>query len=102
MDDRTILESSETSGDLAGTAFTHESGRLSAAYRTGDFLGAVRLLDAVAPVAEEMNHHPDVVIGYGRVVFALSSHDVGGVTARDVRLALSIQRIADEQGATAG
>ena len=62
----------------------------------------MRLLDAVAPVAEELNHHPDVVVGYGRVVFELSSHDVGGVTARDVRLALSIQRIADEQGATTG
>ena len=102
MDDRTILESSETSGDLAGTAFTHESGRLRGAFRTGDFLGAVRLLDAVAPVAEGMNHHPDVVVSYGRVAFELSSHDVKGVTARDVRLALSIQRIAEEQGATAG
>ena len=102
MDDRTILESSETSGDLSGTAFTHESSRLTGAYRTGDFVGAVRLLDAVVPVAEQLNHHPDVVVGYGRVVFQLSSHDVGGVTARDVRLALSIQRIADEQGATAG
>lgn len=102
MDDRTILESSETSGDLAGTAFAHESGRLNGAYRTGDFLGAVRLLDAVAPVAEELNHHPDVVVGYGRIVFQLSSHDVGGVTARDVRLAKAIQRLAAEQGATAG
>ena len=102
MDDRTTLESSETADDLAGTAFTHESGRLNGAYRTGDFLSAVRLLDAVAPVAEGMNHHPDVVVGYGRVVFQLSSHDVGGVTARDVRLALAIQRIAEDQGATIG
>lgn len=102
MDDRTILEPADSAGELGGTAFTHESGRLTGIYRTGDFMGAVRLLDAVAPVAEELNHHPDVVVGYGRVVFQLSSHDVGGVTARDVRLALRIQRIADEQGATAG
>ena len=102
MDDRTILEPSDTAGELDGTAFTHQSGRLSGAYRTGDFLGAVRLLDAVAPVAEELNHHPDVVVGYGRVVFQLSSHDVGGVTARDVRLARRIQGLADDQGATAG
>jgi 4a-hydroxytetrahydrobiopterin dehydratase len=102
MNGRTILEPADTAGELAGTAFTHESGRLSGAYGTGDFLGAIRLLDAVAPVAEELNHHPDVVVGYGRVVFELSSHDVGGVTSRDVRLALRIQAIADEQGATTG
>jgi 4a-hydroxytetrahydrobiopterin dehydratase len=102
MDDRTILEPSDTAPQLAGTAFTHESGRLTGIYRTGDFLGAVALLDAVAPVAEELDHHPDVVVGYGRVVFQLNSHDVGGVTARDVRLALRIERIAGEQGATAG
>jgi 4a-hydroxytetrahydrobiopterin dehydratase len=102
MDDRTILEPSQTAAELAGTAFSHDSGRLTGAYRTGDFLGAVRLLDLVAPVAEELNHHPDVVVSYGRVVFQLTSHDIGGVTPRDVRLALRIQKLADEQGATAG
>jgi len=102
MDDRTILEPSDTEDELGDTVFGNDGSCLRGAYNTGDFLGAVRLVDAVAPVAEELNHHPDVVLGYGRVVFELSSHDVGGVTARDVRLALRIQEIADEQGATTG
>ena len=96
----TLLTPEDTADQLAGTVFTHADGRITGAYGTGDFLGAVRLLDAVATVAEELNHHPDVVVGYGRIAFELSSHDVGGVTARDVRLALRIQELAEQQGAT--
>jgi len=59
------------------------------------------LLDAVAVVADELNHHPDVRLGWGRVEFALTSHDVGGVTPRDVELALRIGAIADELDASA-
>ena len=100
MNNRDLLTPEDTADDLAGTVFTQVDGRISGAYRTGDFLGAVRLLDAVATVAEELNHHPDAVVSYGRIAFELSSHDAGGVTARDVRLALRIQKLAEEQGAT--
>ncbi|MET0726154.1 MAG: 4a-hydroxytetrahydrobiopterin dehydratase [Leifsonia sp.] len=94
------LEPSDTADDLAGTAFEHGDGVLTASYSTRDFASAVRLLDAVAVVADELDHHPDVLVGYGSVVFELSSHDVGGVTGRDVRLARRIEAIAEEQGAT--
>ena len=94
------LEPSDTAADLAGTAFDHGDDSLSASFSTADFASAVRLLDAVAVVADELDHHPDVLVGYGSIVFELSSHDAGGVTARDVRLAKRIQELADAQGAT--
>ena len=100
MDARSILSPTDTAGTLGGTAFSHAEGRLVGAFTTADFASAVRLLDAVAVVAAEMNHHPDVQLAWGRVEFALSSHDVGGVTQRDVDLALRIRAIADELGAT--
>ncbi|PPL18865.1 4a-hydroxytetrahydrobiopterin dehydratase [Microterricola pindariensis] len=93
-----LLLPSDTADALAGTAFTHKPGRLEAAYQTGDFSGAVRLLDAVAQIADQINHHPDVRLGYGRIAFELSSHDAGGVTERDVALALRIQALADAAG----
>lgn len=96
MDARSILSPTDTAEALEGTAFNHAEGRLVGAFTTADFASAVRLLDAVAVVADEMNHHPDVQLGWGRVEFALSSHDVGGVTRRDVDLALRIRAIADE------
>ncbi len=44
--------------------------------------------------AEAMNHHPEWTNVYGTVTVVLSSHDAGGVTARDVRLAEAMDRIA--------
>ncbi|HEY5168263.1 MAG TPA: 4a-hydroxytetrahydrobiopterin dehydratase, partial [Thermoleophilia bacterium] len=38
--------------------------------------------------------HPDIDIRYNKVTLRLSSHDAGGVTARDVRLAEAAQRLA--------
>ena len=94
MDPRTILSPADTGDALAGTAFRHAQGHLVGAFTTADFSSAVRVLDAVAIVADELNHHPDVRLGWGRVEFALTSHDVGGVTRRDVDLALRIGAVA--------
>lgn len=99
MEERNILSRTDTADELDGTAFRHTQDHLVAAFTTSDFRSAVRLLDAVAVVADELNHHPDVRLGWGRVEFALSSHDAGGVTPRDVRLARRIAEIAAEQGA---
>lgn len=102
MNVRDILSPAETADALAGTAFVHTDEHLIGAYSTADFASAVRLLDAVALVADELNHHPDVRLGWGRVEFELSSHDVGGVTSRDVVLAERIGDIAEAQGAAPG
>lgn len=100
MEERNILSPADTADELGGTAFRHTQDHLVAAFTTADFRSAVRLLDAVAAVADELDHHPDVRLGWGRVEFALTSHDAGGVTPRDVRLARRIGEIAAEQGAT--
>lgn len=99
MDERNILSSADTADELDGTAFRHTQDHLVAAFTTSDFRSAVRLVDAVAVVADELNHHPDVRLGWGRVEFALTSHDAGGVTRRDVELARRIGEIAAEHGA---
>jgi 4a-hydroxytetrahydrobiopterin dehydratase len=98
---RDTLSPAQTDDVLSGGDFIHLEGTLYAGYSTADFAAAVRLVDAVAAEAEAMNHHPDSTLGYGSVGFRLSSHDVGGVTERDLRLAVRIQELAALQGATA-
>ncbi len=73
--------------------------RLHASFDTGDFVTAVKLVDAIALAAEEMDHHPDLDLAYGRLDVRLTSHDVGGVTSRDVALALTISELALAAGA---
>jgi 4a-hydroxytetrahydrobiopterin dehydratase len=64
-----------------------------------DFPTAIRVVDEVAVVAEEMDHHPDIDIRWRTVTFTLSSHSAGGVTARDVELARRISQIAARHSA---
>jgi len=57
------------------------------AYGFADFKAAMAFVNRVADLAEAMNHHPDVLINYNRVTLTLTSHDAGGLTGRDFRLA---------------
>ena len=45
---------------------------------------------AVAYLAEEANHHPDISIQWNRVILSLSTHSAGGLTAADFSLAAKI------------
>ena len=58
-----------------------------------DFKAAMQFVNKVAEAAEEANHHPDIDIRYNKVTIALVSHDSGGVTQRDVRMAKRINEI---------
>lgn len=55
-----------------------------------DFPTAISLVDEVAVVAEESDHHPDIDIRWRTVTFRCSTHSAGGVTRRDIALARRI------------
>lgn len=98
---KTLLTPEQTAVQLGDGPFVHLDGALHASYRLRDFATALDLVNRVAGAAEEMGHHPDVRLGYGTAGFTLSSHDAGGVTARDVELARHVQELAADLGATA-
>jgi 4a-hydroxytetrahydrobiopterin dehydratase len=60
-----------------------------------DFSEAFGFLTRVALYAEKVDHHPEFTNVWNRVDFRLTSHDAGGVTDRDVKLAEAINRLAD-------
>ncbi|PYQ17034.1 MAG: 4a-hydroxytetrahydrobiopterin dehydratase [Acidobacteria bacterium] len=59
-------------------------------YRFGSFKEGVAFANRVAEQAEEQDHHPDILIQYRQVTLTLTSHDAGGLTERDFRLARRI------------
>jgi 4a-hydroxytetrahydrobiopterin dehydratase len=65
-------------------------GRMHLTVEAGSFPAALALVQRVGILAEEQGHHPEMDLRYSRVHLATGSHDAGGVTARDVRLALAI------------
>ena len=67
---------------------------LTMTYKFKDHVTAMGFLVRVAMVAEKMDHHPDIRIVYSTVDVRLNSHDAGGVTERDVKLAEAISEQA--------
>lgn len=86
----------------AGLAdWRHLRDELVARFATGDFAAGLALVDRIGAAAEAVDHHPDVVLTYPAVVVRLSSHDVGGLTSRDVDLARTLSALAAEAGVRA-
>ena len=56
-----------------------------------DFVAAMRFVNAVAEQAESAGHHPDIDVRYNKVRLALSSHDEGGLTERDMKMAETLK-----------
>lgn len=58
-----------------------------------DFKSALVFVNQVGELAETANHHPDIELGWGKVVVKLTTHDQGGVTDKDEHLADQIDKI---------
>jgi 4a-hydroxytetrahydrobiopterin dehydratase len=70
--------------------WTQKGNAIEKAYEFEDFAGAMAFANHVADLAERLDHHPDMLVQYGKVTLTLSSHDSGGLTERDFKLAAKI------------
>lgn len=67
--------------------------QLEKEFRFPDFARALAFVNAIGAEAEAMNHHPDLELGWGRVRVTLTTHDAGGITAKDHALAAKIEAL---------
>jgi len=63
-------------------------------FQFSNFVQAMQFVNQLAEAAEAINHHPDIHVSYSKVTLTLVSHDSGGVTQRDIRMAGKINEIA--------
>ena len=54
----------------------------------------MEFVNHIAEAAEAVNHHPDIHVSYNKVTLVLVSHDSGGVTQRDTRMAGKINEMS--------
>ncbi len=57
------------------------------------YIDGISFVNRLAEKAEEQNHHPDLEIGWCRVGVTFTSHDSGGVTERDFRMAKEVENL---------
>ena len=89
-----VLTDSEIQQALAKLPGWQRNGiAIQRTFQFPDFKAAMQFVNKVAEAAEQANHHPDIDIRYNKVTMALVSHDSGGVTQRDVKMAEKINQI---------
>jgi 4a-hydroxytetrahydrobiopterin dehydratase len=92
---REKLDAAARQAELAKlNGWSDEGDAIAKTFTFRDFSEAFGFMTRAALVAEKMDHHPDWKNVYKTVEVRLSTHDAGGVTALDVKLAAAMDKIA--------
>ena len=83
--------------ELQGWAEVDDRDAIRKSYHFENFSEAWGFMSRIALMAEKMDHHPELFNVYNRVEIILSTHDAGGLSERDIRLAHAIDEIAPER-----
>ena len=89
------LTQAEIDAGLASLpGWTIEREKLHRAYKFPDFAHAMGFMAIAAPLIEKRNHHPEWANVYNNVTVHLTTHDSGGITKKDLELAVMLEGIA--------
>jgi 4a-hydroxytetrahydrobiopterin dehydratase len=91
-----LLDATEIAAHLLDVPlWSQEGATIVREVPTSDFAAAIGLVNAVALLAERADHHPDILVyGWNKVRITLSTHDQGGLTILDFRLAKAIDALS--------
>jgi 4a-hydroxytetrahydrobiopterin dehydratase len=78
-------------GDLSG--WERKGDAIEKEFKGEDFKSSVDFVNRLTPVAEEMNHHPDLEISWSTVTVTITTHSEGGLTENDFELASRIDAL---------
>lgn len=90
----TLLDHATVDAALAdGLAWSRHGEELVKVHTGHVFADALAYVNAVAALAEEVDHHPDIDIRWNRVTLRLSTHSAGGITEADLELGRRIDAL---------
>ncbi len=86
-----MLAEEQIQQQLAGSEWSRDGGTIVREYKLADFSAAIAFVNRVAALAQDANHHPDILVhGWNKVRLQLSTHSEGGLTGADFALASQI------------
>ncbi len=91
LDDAAVLDGLKS---LPGWSRVANREALTRSFKFDDFNAAFGFMTRSALIAEQMNHHPEWFNVWNRVDVTLATHDAGGITVLDLKLAAAMDRIA--------
>ena len=91
---RQKLTSTEVEENLAGLAdWTVANEKLARKFTFKNFAESLEFINKIGAIAEAVDHHPDILFGWGYAEIFITTHDAGGITERDFALARQINNI---------
>lgn len=89
-----LLSDEEIESRLGGLhGWSREGDAITKAFKREKFTGSVEFVNEVLPVAEELDHHPDLAVSWDTVTVTISTHSEGGLTDADFELARRIDAL---------
>ena len=89
-----LLDDTEITQRLEGSEWRREGDEIVRDYEFPDFAAAMEFVNAVAGIAEDRNHHPDILVhGWNKVRLSVTNHSEGGLTAADFGFAHAIDAL---------
>lgn len=92
--ERRKLTTAEIEENLKGLqTWTAANDKLVRKFTFRNFAESLEFINQVGAAAEEKNHHPDILFGWGYAEIFITTHDAGGITATDFELARAIENL---------
>lgn len=82
-----MSEEQVSAGLETHTEWVELNNQIQRTFEFDDFVGSMKFVNAIADYAEQVEHHPDVLIRYNKVTLTVSTHDANGITHKDFELA---------------
>lgn len=76
-----------------GTGWRRDGDTITRTFKFDDFRGSIDFVNRITPVADGMNHHPDLKVSWNTVIVTLTTHSELGVTENDFALASEIDEL---------
>jgi 4a-hydroxytetrahydrobiopterin dehydratase len=74
-------------------AIKNKEDKLRKEYRFKDFKTSLNFVNQIGKLAEKQNHHPQIMLTWGKVIVKLWTHEAQGLTEKDIKLAQAIDKL---------
>ncbi len=92
--ERRLLGRHEVETELTSlSGWTYNGSQISKTYSFDTYKAGLVFAVAAGQLADRMDHHPDLTIGYQKVTVALNTHDLNGISTWDIALARQIESL---------
>ena len=89
-----LLKSKQISDELDNMdGWVFENNKITKSYHFDNYMDGIKFVNILADKAEELNHHPDLLVGWCEVSVSFTSHVKGGVTSDCIEMAKIVEKL---------